>query len=280
MLPPSSVKSYNSDRRDRKLADIEGIWNDTYSQDEINERRSTVNDQQSGPDKAVVTTTVLASMSSPKGNVSFQSSSSEQKVISSSDSCEEKLLSDNSTNGGLDAIGIEPETIKVAASFSEDDNDDEEEEGYLTAEEGVSQIERTLQDLESCNETKEETNFGENNEHRASTTVPQALTTLSFDLSSCSQSITDITLDCAIVDGCNNTMSYEWQDIYPETPERSIRISSASTDNQNELRSPSGLVKSPLKSPDRPSGKPCNIIEPHTIIEYLKNSILMCCRRI
>lgn len=262
MLPPSSVKNYNSDRRERKLADIEGTWNDAYNQDEINERRSSVNNHSVRTDKAAVETsssTVLASMASPKGNVSFQTSSSEQKDSSSSNLCEEKMLVDNSMKSKLDTIGIEPETIKGTSSFSEDENDDEEtEEGYLTAEEGVSQIEKTLQDLESSNETKDQTSFGENIENRASA-GQQALTTLSYDLSSCSQSITDITLDCAIVDGCSN-MSYEWQDIYPETPERSIRVSNASTDNQNALRSPSGLVKSPLKSPDRPSGKPSDII--------------------
>ena len=267
MLPPSSVKNYNSDRRERKLADIEGIWNDTYNQDDINECRSSVNDHSVLTDKAAVVTsssTVLAFVASPKGNVSFQTSSSEKKETSSS--CEDKLLVGSSMKSKLDTIGIEPETIRGTSSFSEDENDDEEEEGYLTAEEGVSQIERTLQDLESSNETKDQTSFGENNEKRASA-GQQALTTLSYDLSSCSQSITDITLDCAIVDGCSN-MSYEWQDIYPETPERGIRVSNASTDNQTTLRSPSGLVKSPLKSPDRPSGKPSDII----LIWYQNNN--------
>ena len=249
MLPPPSGKNNNFDRKERKLADVEGIWNDAYSHDDNNDRRSSVyNDKEA----TTPSSKLLAPMVSPKGNVNFQSASSEQKESDSNKADDGKLVSDNNTKCAVaeDVPEIVQETIKIDSLST----DDEEEEGYLTAEEDVNQIEKTIQDLESCNETKDQKNLDESNNKR--TSVGQDLTSVSYDLSSCSHSITDVTVDCVIVDGCSN-MSYEWQDIYPETPERGIRISNASSvDNQNALRSPSALLKSPLKSPDRPSGKP------------------------
>ena len=252
MLPPPSGKNNNFDRKERKLADVEGIWNDAYSHDDNNDRRSSVYNAELNKEATTPSSKLLAPMVSPKGNVNFQSASSEQKESDSNETDDGKLVSDNNTQCAVaeDVPEIEQETIKIDSLST----DDEEEEGYLTAEEDVNQIEKTIQDLESCNETKDQTNLDESNNKR--TSVGQDLTSVSYDLSSCSHSITDVTVDCAIVDGCSN-MSYEWQDIYPETPERGIRISNASSvDNQNALHSPSALLKSPLKSPDRPSGKP------------------------
>lgn len=243
------------ERREKKLAHIEGIWNNTYSVANQDSERDSICSQPDDADSkdskdSKITAVSFAAPAFP-GN-SFQSV---------------KLTSPTSTKSPRGTVKVEstacPEVNEEVSPV------EEEEDGYLTAEEGTNAIQKSMQELESS--------------ERTFSTGCETLTSVSFDLSSCSSGgITDITVDNATIEcSCSfSSMSYDLQETDPESlsslsssdgtvtrnylslpqqqQQQQQQVSSSSssdsevTHQPDKLLSPSG--KSPIKSPNRSSG--------------------------